>query len=133
MSVNSIQLLDDQKFFKLCSDAGLKIVEKGQFFITLDGEIGPNEMNNLCRENTVLRNGKASQAKWQILGNRKIGPVLDVQGLSLIKNVTVGNSFMGSNRERNQQICNRNVRKPFLLRMLSTELQGDLFRKRDHD
>ena len=32
------QLPDDQKLSKLCSDAGLKIVEKGQFFMTLDEE-----------------------------------------------------------------------------------------------
>ena len=29
------QLSEDQKLFKLCSDAGLKLVEKGQYFYTL--------------------------------------------------------------------------------------------------
>ena len=36
------QLTDLQKSSKLCSDAGLKIVEKGQLFITLDTEGHPN-------------------------------------------------------------------------------------------
>ena len=43
------QLPEDQKLSKLCCDAGLMIVEKGQFFITLGEEEGPNEMKNLCR------------------------------------------------------------------------------------
>ena len=42
------QLPADQKLSKLCCDAGLKMVDKGQFFITLDEEEGPNEMTNLC-------------------------------------------------------------------------------------
>ena len=41
---------EDQKLFKLCSDTGLKIVQKGQFFITLDEGEGPDKMKNLCRE-----------------------------------------------------------------------------------
>ena len=32
------QLPEDQKLSKLCSDSGLQIVEKGQFFIALDEE-----------------------------------------------------------------------------------------------
>ena len=35
------QLPEDQKLSKLCCDPGLKLVEKGQFFITLDEEEGP--------------------------------------------------------------------------------------------
>ena len=57
------QLSDDQKLSKLCSGAGLKIVEKGQFFITFDAEEGPNEMKNLCRKYTLLRYEKASRAR----------------------------------------------------------------------
>ena len=49
------QLLEDQKLSKLCSDAGLKIVEKGQ-----------------SEETSRLRGG------W-ILGNTKIGPDLVVK------------------------------------------------------
>ena len=74
------QLLEDQKLSKLCCDAGLKIVEQGQFFITLEEEEeGPNEMKNLCREYTLPRSEKASRARGWILGNTKIGPVLDVK------------------------------------------------------
>ena len=35
------QLPEEKKLSKLFCDAGLKIVEKGQFFITLDEEEGP--------------------------------------------------------------------------------------------
>ena len=72
------QLPEDQKLSKLCCDAGLKIVEKGQFFITLDEE-GPNEMKNLCREYKLPRSVKATRARGSIIGNTKIGPVLDVK------------------------------------------------------
>ena len=73
------QLSDHQKLPKLCSDAGLKSVEQGQFFITLDAEKGPNEMKNLCREDTQSRNEKASRAKGWRKGNRKICPVMDAK------------------------------------------------------
>ena len=43
------QLPEDQKLSKLCSDAGLKTVEKRQSCISLDEE-RPVEMKNLCRE-----------------------------------------------------------------------------------
>ena len=65
------QLPADQKLSKLCSDAGLKIVEKGQFFITLDEEEGPNEMNNLSRVYTFPRNEEASRARGGFSQTRK--------------------------------------------------------------
>ena len=34
------QLSEDQKFSKLCSDAGLKLVDRGQYFYTLETEDG---------------------------------------------------------------------------------------------
>ena len=43
------QLSDDQKLSKLCSDAGLKLVEKGQYSYTLDTGEG-KQMQHLCRE-----------------------------------------------------------------------------------
>ena len=67
------QLLEDQKLSKLCCDAGLKIVEKGQFFITLDEEEGPDEMKNSCREYTLLRSEEEFRPRGWILGNTKIG------------------------------------------------------------
>ena len=73
------QLPEDQKLSKLCCDAGLKILEKGQFYITLDEEEGPDEMKNLCREYTLPRSEEASRMRGWILGNTKIGPVLDVK------------------------------------------------------
>ena len=57
----------------------LKIVEKGQLFITLDGEEGPNKMKNLSRECTLPRDQKASRATGWINGKTKIGLVLDVK------------------------------------------------------
>ena len=45
----------------------------------MDEEEGSHEMKNLCRENTLLRNEKASRARGWIIGNTKIGPILDVK------------------------------------------------------
>ena len=72
------QLPEDQKLSKLCCDDGLKILEKGQFFIKLDEE-GPDEMKNLRREYTLPRSEEASRVRGWILGNTKVGPVLDVK------------------------------------------------------
>ena len=36
-------------------------------------------MKNLCREKTLLRSEEASRVRFCILGNTKIGPVLDVK------------------------------------------------------
>ena len=55
------QLSDDQKLSKLCSDAGLKIVETGQHSFTLDTE-ERNEMQHLCREhNASMRKEDSSE------------------------------------------------------------------------
>ena len=43
------QITDVQKSSKLCSDAGLKNVKRGQFFITLYTEEGPHDKEHLCR------------------------------------------------------------------------------------
>ena len=42
-------------------------------------EEGPDEMQNLCREFTLLRSDEASRVRGWIRGNTKIGPVLDVK------------------------------------------------------
>ena len=73
------QLPQEQKLSKLCCDASLKIVEKGQFFNTFDEEEGPDEMKNLCRECTLSRSEEASRVTGWIIGDTKIGPVLDVE------------------------------------------------------
>ena len=72
------QLPVDQKLPKPCSDAGLKMVAKGQFFITHEEE-GPDEMKNLCRECKLPRSEEASRVGGWILGNTKIGLVLDAK------------------------------------------------------
>ena len=59
------QLSDDQKLSKLCSNAGLKTVERGQLFITLDAE-GPSGMVHLCREVTLLRNDPRTRTRGWI-------------------------------------------------------------------
>ena len=47
------ELLEQQKFTKLCPNAGFsKNIEKGQFFITHDEEGGRDEMKNVFRDYT---------------------------------------------------------------------------------
>ena len=98
------QFPEDQKFSKLCCDAGFKIVEQGPFFTALDEEEGPDEMMNLCREYTLLRSEEASRVRGWILGNTKIRPSW-MRKSAFIKDVTVSkswqNSFLGSKCARN--------------------------------
>ena len=48
------ELPEDQKFSKFCKDAGfLKMIEKGQFFITI--EEGSEVMQTACREYTISK------------------------------------------------------------------------------
>ena len=61
-----------------CYGAGLRIVEIGQFLIALDEEEVPDGMKNSCREYTLPRTEKQSLPRGWIIGNTKIGPVLDV-------------------------------------------------------
>ena len=64
--------------YKLCSDAGLRIVERGQHFFTLDTEEG-DRMQHLCREYTMPRWEKKTRAKGWIRKNTRIGPVLYIK------------------------------------------------------
>ena len=68
------QLSDAQKLSKLRSNAGLKTVERGQYFVTLDAE-GPSGVVLLCRECTLPRNDLRSRARGWIRKDTKIGPV----------------------------------------------------------
>ena len=70
------QLSDNQKLSKLCSDAGLKTVERGQYFITLDTAEGPSGMIHLCLEYMLPRNDPRTRARGWIRRNTKIDPVL---------------------------------------------------------
>ena len=66
------ELLEQQKLTKVCSNAGFsEIVDKGQFFITLD-EGGPDGVKTTCREHTP-------DLEVRKLPDTKIGPVLDVK------------------------------------------------------
>ena len=56
------QLSEDQKLSKLCSDAGWKLVEQGQYFFSLDTEEG-QLMQHLCQEYTMARNEKRDSYK----------------------------------------------------------------------
>ena len=71
------QLSDAQKLSKRCSNAGVKTVERGQYFITFDAE-GSTGMEHFYREYTLPRNDLRSRARGWIRKNRKIGPVLNV-------------------------------------------------------
>ena len=114
----------------LCSCAGLKICEKGQCSVTLEEEEErPNDMKNLSREYTLLRYGKASRAREWLIGNTKIGPVLDVK--VCLRQRRYGIEILIESLFRDGTASW--VRIPFSLRMLSAELQGNLLPKRGHD
>ena len=55
-----------------------RLLKKDNFFIALHEE-GPRKMKNPCREYTLPRREEASRVEVWILGNTKIGPVLDVK------------------------------------------------------
>ena len=74
------QLSEDQKLSKLCSDAGLKLVEREQYFYTLETEEG-QQMQHLCREYTLPRNEKETRVRGWIRSKTRIGPVLNIKGL----------------------------------------------------
>ena len=71
------QLSDDQKLSKLCSNAGLKTVVRGQYFMTLDAE-GPRGMVHLCSEKTLPRHNPRTRARGWIRRITKLGPVLNI-------------------------------------------------------
>ena len=73
------------KLSKFCMDAGfLNVVEIGQYFMTKDTAQFPQFTDAMaCREYTLQRDEEASEPKYWIRGNTKIGPVLDVATCSL--------------------------------------------------
>ena len=75
------QLSEDQKISQVCSDVGLKFVEQGQYFYTLDGADG-QQMQHLCREDTMLRNEKETRTRGWICKDTRIGLVLNILGLA---------------------------------------------------
>ena len=77
-SKKSEQLSEDQKLSNLCSDAGLKLVEREQYFFSLWREEG-QQIQHLCREYTLLRNEKVTCVRGWIRSNTRIGPVLNIE------------------------------------------------------
>ena len=72
------ELTEQQKLTELCSNAGFwKNIERGQIFITPDDD-APDETKGSCRECTLPRSEESSRVRGWILGNTKIGPVVDV-------------------------------------------------------
>ena len=72
------QLSEDQKLSKLCSDAGLKLIEREQYFFSLVTEEG-QQMQHLCREYTMPRNEKGTRVRGWIRKDTRIGPVLKMK------------------------------------------------------
>ena len=72
------QLSEHQTLSKLCSDAGWKLVERGQYFHTLETEEG-QQMQHLCREYTLPRNQEGTRVRGWIRSNTRICPVLNIK------------------------------------------------------
>ena len=72
------QVPEDQKLSKLCSDAGLKHVERGKYFYTLE-TLERQQMQHLCRECTMPRNEKGTRVRGWIRKNTRIRPVLNIK------------------------------------------------------
>ena len=73
------RLSEDQKLSKLCSEAGLNLVEVGLFFCAFPV---PGKLKNqsLCRDYALLRDEeKGNCAKGWIRSNERFGPVLEVK------------------------------------------------------
>ena len=72
------QLSEDQKLSKLCSDAGLKLVEREQYFYTLEAEEG-QQMEHLCREYTLPRTEEGTRVRGWTRSKTRFGPVLNIK------------------------------------------------------
>ena len=72
-------LSPENKLSKFCKEAGfMRVVEVGQCFVAKDAGEFKQLQTVACREYTLPRDDKASQPKWWIRGNMRIGPVLEV-------------------------------------------------------
>ena len=69
---------EDQKLSRLCSEAGLRIVEVGQFFCTFPSPRGQANQS-LCRENTLPRDRKRTKVNEWTQNNVRFGPVSDTK------------------------------------------------------
>ena len=71
------QLSEDQKLSKLCSDAGLKLVEPEQYFCTLETE-ERQQMQHLCWVYMLPRNEEGTRVRGWVRSKTRIGPVLNI-------------------------------------------------------
>ena len=70
-------LSPENRLSKFCKEAGfMRVVEVGQYFVTRNASEFQHTI--ACREYTLPRDDQASQPKGWILGNTRIGPVLEV-------------------------------------------------------
>ena len=74
------KLSEDQKLSRLCSEAGLRLVEVGQFFYALPSPRGEGNQS-LCREYTLPRDQKGTKIRGWIRSNARFGPVSDIKGV----------------------------------------------------
>ena len=69
----------ENKVSRFCMEAGfMRVVEVGQYFVTMDTGDLRQFQSVVCREYTLPRDIPASQPKGWIQGNMRIGPVLEV-------------------------------------------------------
>ena len=72
-------LSQESKVSKFCMDAGfLRVVEVGQYFMTMDTGDFRQPRAVACREYTLPRDDEPSQPRGRIQGNSRVGPVLEV-------------------------------------------------------
>ena len=72
------KLSEDQKLSRLCSEAGLRLVEIGQFFYYLPSPRG-KENQSFRREYTMPRDQEGTRIKGWIQSNVRFGPVSDIK------------------------------------------------------
>ena len=73
------KLSQQDRLSTICMDAGfLSVVESGQYFMTKDTGDLTQFHAVACRECTLPRDDEASQPRGWIVGNTKIGPLLEV-------------------------------------------------------
>ena len=63
------KLSEDQKLSRLCSEAGLRLVEVGQFFYALPSPRGERNLS-LCREHTMPRDQEGIKAMCVLVPSR---------------------------------------------------------------
>ena len=72
-------LSPESKVSRFCMEAGfMRVVEVGQYFMTNNNGDFKQFRSVACREYTLPRDDPASQPKGWILGDMRIGPVLEV-------------------------------------------------------